>query len=307
MTEPRTPTTIDRIAEDWVTTVTDLDPTIATYIGLPGRLGDYGDYSPAGAEAMVSAAKRTLRALDSATPVDEVDRVTLADLRSTLELDIDAHDAKLHLRDLNVLASPATEIRDIFDLMPTETESDWRDIASRMKHLPAAVDGYIETLRTGIAEGVTPARRQVLAVAELTARVGDPAGFFSSFAGEAGDIPDSLRSELTAVAATAADAYAGLTTFLRSELAPEATEVDAVGREAYALHSRRFLGSTIDLDETYEWGIDELARMTAEQESVAKPTDQPRRLGRAGDRRPRRRPCSHPPRHRSAPASGCSS
>jgi uncharacterized protein (DUF885 family) len=270
MTEPRTPTTIDRIAEDWVTTVTDLDPTIATYIGLPGRLGDYGDYSPAGAEAMVSAAKRTLRALDSATPVDEVDRVTLADLRSTLELDIDAHDAKLHLRDLNVLASPATEIRDIFDLMPTETESDWRDIASRMKHLPAAVDGYIETLRTGIAEGVTPARRQVLAVAELTARVGDPAGFFSSFAGEAGDILDSLRSELTAVAATAADAYAGLTTFLRSELAPEATEVDAVGREAYALHSRRFLGSTIDLDETYEWGIEELARMTAEQESVAK-------------------------------------
>jgi uncharacterized protein (DUF885 family) len=33
--------------------------------------------------------------------------------------------------------------------------------------------------------------------------------------------------------------------------------------------SRRFLGATIDLDETYEWGIEELARMTAEQTRIA--------------------------------------
>ena len=42
-----------------------------------------------------------------------------------------------------------------------------------------------------------------------------------------------------------------------------------MGRELYALHSRRFLGATIDLDETYEWGIEELSRMVAEQESIA--------------------------------------
>src|SRR5690606_24146181 len=47
------------------------------------------------------------------------------------------------------------------------------------------------------------------------------------------------------------------------------TEIDAVGRESYALHSRRFLGATIDLDETYEWGIEELARMRSEQEALA--------------------------------------
>jgi uncharacterized protein (DUF885 family) len=36
------------------------------------------------------------------------------------------------------------------------------------------------------------------------------------------------------------------------------------------LHSRHFLGATVDLDETYEWGLEELARMTDEQESIAK-------------------------------------
>lgn len=42
-----------------------------------------------------------------------------------------------------------------------------------------------------------------------------------------------------------------------------------MGRELYALNSRRFLGATIDLDETYEWGREELARMVAEQTAIA--------------------------------------
>jgi uncharacterized protein (DUF885 family) len=42
-----------------------------------------------------------------------------------------------------------------------------------------------------------------------------------------------------------------------------------VGRDRYALLSRRFLGAKIDLDETYAWGLAELARIVAEQEAVA--------------------------------------
>lgn len=270
MSESRTPTRIDEIAEGWISTYCDLDPTVATYIGVTGRLGEYADYSPAGAEAMAAAKRSVIEALDAAAPVDNVDRVTQTDLRSALALDLEAYEAGLHLRDLNVLASPATEIRDIFDLMPTETEAHWADIAGRMNSLPAALAGYTETLRKGIAEGITPAHRQVLAVATLTEQVSDPQGFFSSFSTSASiDLPESLRSQLAQGAAASAEAYARFTEFLRSELAPQATTVDAVGREAYALHSRRFLGSAIDLDETYEWGIEELARMRAEQEAIA--------------------------------------
>jgi uncharacterized protein (DUF885 family) len=58
--------------------------------------------------------------------------------------------------------------------------------------------------------------------------------------------------------------------FLRDELAPHSPEKDAVGRDLYALASSDFLGAVIDLDETYEWGIEELARMTEEQESIAR-------------------------------------
>src|SRR5690606_6779614 len=52
--------------------------------------------------------------------------------------------------------------------------------------------------------------------------------------------------------------------------APRASDDDAVGRELYTVHSRRFLGAEVDLDETYEWGLEELARVRAEQEQVAR-------------------------------------
>jgi uncharacterized protein (DUF885 family) len=84
-----------------------------------------------------------------------------------------------------------------------------------------------------------------------------------------GNLPASLARTLADNSAAARVAYDELRSFLAEELAPVATEVDAVGRELYALNSRRFLGATIDLDETYEWGREELARMVAEQTAIA--------------------------------------
>ncbi len=272
---PRPTTPIDAIAEDWVTTLADLDPTIATWIGIPGRLDEYGDASPAGHDRMIREATRVIAALESADPVDEVDIVTSRDLRADLALTIEAGEAGLWMRDLNVIASPAQELRDVLDLMPTATDHDWAMIAGRLGNLPAAMDGYIETLRLGIANGVTPAKRQVREVITQASKHAARDGFFSTFASGAqlaggGGVPDSIAADLMRGAAASAAAYGSLVEFLSTELLDAATEHDAVGRELYALQSRRFLGATIDLDETYEWGIDELARMTAEQEAIAK-------------------------------------
>jgi uncharacterized protein (DUF885 family) len=270
----RTPTRIDQIAEDWVATMVDLDPDTAIWMGVDGRIGEIGDHSPAGHAAYVAAAKKVVAALTAETPVDEVDEVTQTDIVAELQLEIASSDAGYHLRDLNVIASPAQGIREIFDLMPTETEADWSVIATRLGNVPGAVDGYIETLRAGIAAGHVPARRQVAEVAQQTRRHADPLGFFFDFTGAAklgdgGDLPSALSADLATGAAASAEAYDRLTRFLETELAPAAGEQDAVGRDLYALRSRHFLGAEIDLDETYEWGIAELARMVDEQTRIA--------------------------------------
>ena len=157
--------------------------------------------------------------------------------------------------------------------MPTATADDWSVIATRLAAVPDALRGYTETLRAGIAVGVTPARRQVVEVATQIDRYTADDGFFAAFVAEAtpreGNLPASLARTLADNSAAARVAYDELRSFLAEELAPVATEVDAVGRELYALNSRRFLGATIDLDETYDWGREELARMVAEQTAIA--------------------------------------
>ena len=157
--------------------------------------------------------------------------------------------------------------------MPTATAEDWAVISRRLKALPAAIDGYVATLREGIASGIVPARRQVEEVVTQIARYTSDNGFFATYTNDAapaaGQLPASLARELADNSNAARVAYDELAGFLSSQLAPVAGEADAVGREVYALHSRRFLGATVDLDETYEWGVEELARMVAEQESIA--------------------------------------
>ncbi len=270
---PRTPTPIDTIADAWVDTLAELEPTLATYIGRTEYNDRFGDYGPDGAERLLDESRRTLAALSSAVPTDEIDAVTKEDLRREIELDIELHDAKWHLRDLNVIASPAQGIRSVFDLMPTATPDDWSVIATRLKAVPDAVDGYVQTLRAGIDAGIVPARRQVVEVITQVARYSEEGGFFAAFAGDAapdaGELSAPLRRELSDGADAARAAYDELAAFLRDDLAAAASEKDAVGRDLYALQSRRFLGAAVDLDETYEWGVEELARMVAEQESVA--------------------------------------
>ncbi|WP_022892011.1 DUF885 domain-containing protein [Agromyces subbeticus] len=269
----RTPTDVDQIAEGWVDTLVELNPGVGTYIGRTTHDDRLADFSPEGHERSIAATRETLAALRAAVPVDGVDRITVADLGSELELELERHDAGLHLRDLNVIASPAQEIREVFDLMPTDTPEAWERISARLAAVPTAIEGYIDTLRSGVSRGVVPARRQVREVAAQARRIAKPDGFFATFTGSASadgaDLPETLTRHLGAGAGGAASAYGKLAEFLESELEPVAGEHDAVGREIYALQSRQFLGAEIDLDETYEWGIEELARMVAEQEAIA--------------------------------------
>lgn len=270
----RTTTPIDAIAEDWVDTELDLYPEFRVYLGRPGHEGEYADYSPAGAEQAIQAVKAALAKISAATPVDDIDVVTKMDLSRELQLSIDKHEAGFDQRDLNVIASPVQSLRDIFDLVPTASETDWSHIATRLHNLPGAMDGYIETLRSGIAAGNVPAIRQVTEIIAQAGKQTADSGFFFTLAAEAkaggSELPDSLKKDLAAGAQESANAYAKLADFLKNELAGHAPQRDAVGRELYALASRDFLGATVDLDETYEWGIEELARMTAEQESIAR-------------------------------------
>lgn len=276
MVEPvttREPTPIDAIAESYTTTVAALDPLAATSIGLSGYDHLMTDFSPDGVAARAEADRLTLRELAGATPVDAVDTVTLAAMRERLALQVELTDSGESFADLNVIASPLQNVRDVFDLMPTATTDDWANIASRLSKVPDAVRGYIASLRHGADLGLVPALLQVTEGAKQAAELADPASsFFVTFA--AGASPEgapaggALAHDLQRAGRDAAAAYAELATFFTDELVAKAPIADAVGRERYARWSRFFVGAEVDLDETYEWGLDELQRMADEQDAI---------------------------------------
>ncbi|MEY2675684.1 MAG: hypothetical protein RL102_950 [Actinomycetota bacterium] len=269
----RQTTQIDQIAEAWVERMAELSPSFATYIGKTGNEDKLDDASPEAQAVFLAEAKKVLAQLDAATPVDKVDEVTLDAMRRSLGLDVELHATGLWKRDLDVIASPAQGIREIFDLSPTATEGDWGNLTKRLNAVPEAVDGYIRSLREGIAANDTPARRQVEWVLRDVKELASKDSFFIKFASgaKAGDaeLPASLKAEVVKAGEHAAEGYATLAKFLGEELLPAANSVDAIGRDRYKLLSRKFIGAEIDLDETYEWGIEELARVTAEQNAVA--------------------------------------
>ncbi|WP_035281731.1 DUF885 domain-containing protein [Brevibacterium album] len=280
---PRTPTPVDEVAEAHFRGMLDLSPALRIEVGAPGRDDELDDYSPGGWAAHDDLAARTLAALGAAESAsraagtfDETDAVTADALRERLGLTRELHSIGADASAFNVLASPVQEIREFFDLVPTASAEDWEANASRLRAVSQALAGHRESLLAARAGGRSPARVQVQAVIEQARAAAEAGGHFDRFVAGASadrpgpaDISSGLQAELADAAGSARTAYARFADFLAQQMLPDAREDDAVGREEYALHSRQFLGAAVDLDETYEWGLELLASIDAEQQEIA--------------------------------------
>ena len=265
----RSLTDVDQIANEYFEKVLDLNPVHATELGRKGVETLYPDYSPAGEKAFARLAKKTLKKVDNVLPIDDVDLVTLDALQERLSLYRKQHKAGFGGWQMNNIASVPQEVRSVFDLMKRNTQQDWEHIIGRMHRVTEALEGYIQTLEAAREEGKVAPRRQVDIVIEQTAAYYAPGGFFDELAAEVAEAVPSLKDEAAAGAEAAKEGYRRLNSYLVEKLQPVAPSRDAVGRKAYSLHSRSFLGTTIDLDETYAWGVKELESIIARQREVA--------------------------------------
>jgi uncharacterized protein (DUF885 family) len=265
----RCPSALDQLAEEWLDQQLQLRPELRVRIGHPGDHSAYTDYSPAGAQERDAVARRFLRRVESLPASDLVDVATKAELARTIRHEIDLYDAGAWRRDLNVIESPAQFVREIFDSMTTESADDWDHVSTRLGRVPEALASYTASLRAGLDAKDTPALRQVRAVAAQARRIAGASGYFDRLVGKA-DVSRALHDDIVRNAGAARGAYASLATFLEDELSGRARATDAVGRDEYALHARGHIGADIDLDDTYDWGLHELARIAGEQTDVAK-------------------------------------
>jgi uncharacterized protein (DUF885 family) len=269
---------IYQLASDFVDRSAELDPLAATSMGVAGHDDRMTDLGPEGVERRAALVRETAASLRTAPVTDERDRICRDAMLDALDQRIASHDSGEWMRALSIIGSPARAVRSTFDLMPRGTARDWETIATRLAAAPAALGGFQRTLEEGMRRGLTAARRQVSAnIAQAETWSGRAAGstsFFQALAREAagsGVATAATVEELRRAADAADTAFGQFAGFLRERYFDAAVERDGVGRERYALESRRFNGIELDLDETYRWGWDELWRIEREmQETCAR-------------------------------------
>ena len=267
---------IFEIADRYVEKVAEMSPLSATYMGVPGHDHRMNDFSPEAAETEAELDRATLAELE-ATPVEgDYDRIAREAMMDSLRLNLDRHDANEHFRSLSMIFSPIHSMRQVFDLMPRDTEEAWKNIASRMALIPNGMTSYRRTLEEGLEQGLVVAKRQAIETADqCDIWNGGAEGHGSFFEGlvdefrQSGVESDSLESDLRAAAESANRGIAEIAQFLRETYIPGASDRDAVGEERYSLGARVYNGIELDLHDTYRWGWEQLAWVDSEMESAA--------------------------------------
>ncbi|TVZ80658.1 DUF885 domain-containing protein [Streptomyces sp. BK340] len=264
-----------QVADAYVDDLIALDPVTGTYLGVKESSSRLPDYSPRGREALAELARTTLARLDEAErrpgADSDVERRCGRLLRERLTADLAVHEADEHLREVGNLSTPGHSVREVFTVMPTQTEEDWAAIAERLRAVPGAFAGYRESLALGLERKLYAAPRPTATFVEQLTEWSDTdgkgLGWFEDFA-SAG--PDTLRAELDEAARAASAAVVELRDWMRDVYAPAVEGApDTVGRERYARWSRYFNGTDLDLDEAYAYGWSEFHRILGEMRQEA--------------------------------------
>jgi uncharacterized protein (DUF885 family) len=232
---------VDAVADRYVEEYAALDPITATYIGVDGHDAELTDLSPEGFGAREELTRRALADATAATPVDEREEVARDAFLERLGLEVELAEAGLARGQVSVISSDIHAIRQVFDLMPTDSEHDWANIASRLAAIPRTLDGLRATLLDEAGKGNVVAVRQYRAVV-------DQIGSWTGRTGEGGDMLGSLvaRCGIEAMAATSGRILPGAS-YVEAVAHLEADESRKVhGRDAFRGWMQELADRTIE-------------------------------------------------------------
>lgn len=256
-------------ADAYVTKSVALSPIAATRHGIEGYDDQLGDFSRESAGEEEDLLRSGLAELARIEPRDEIDRVGQALMRERLTSRLALVEAGEDRRTFSILWSPSSSIRGVFEVQPAETEQDAAAIRARLLAVGPALASWRRRLEEDSKEGLVPARRQSLGVADQLATYAK--GAFSAVALRSARScrVDPEGSGLLAAGAEADRASGELSQWLRASYVPGCVEADGVGRARYGPWSQLFNGAELDLEELYAWGWEDLKAINARMWEIA--------------------------------------
>ena len=242
-----------------------MSPMSCTYLGKDVDQDKLDDFSIAGMAKMAQLTRETLAKLQALGPIDESDRIAKTVMEERLNSSLELHDSLEEHVLWNVLTSPPSNIRSIFELMPRKNDKDFSNIAARLLAVENAHKQWISTIAEVAKSGKTTAQRQVLGVIEQLESYAD--GGYSQMCKNFD--PDSKYPDMHSAAKSAEASSAKTAQYLKNEYFAIANPNDAVGAQRYAVWARYFTGAKLDLRATYEWGIADLKAINDRMWAIA--------------------------------------
>ena len=259
-------TPIFQLSDEYVTESAKLSPISATYLGIPGFDDQLDDFSLEGSTKKQVLIKETLQKLAEMNPHNADDQLAAAVMQERLTSELALLETYSAQVICAVISSPAINIRAVFEVMPFETTQDIANITRRLAAVGPALQSWKSCLLDLAKLGKRPAKRQVRGVAGQLKTFSS--GAFIGFA-ERID-PENKYPELHNAAAAADQAAGAMSEWMGITYLPEARDADGVGLETYAPWARHFTGADLDLRETYEWGLRDLAAIDDRMWKVAR-------------------------------------
>ena len=245
---------IFELSDSYIDQSAAMSPMSCTYLGKDVDQDKLDDLSIAGMAKAATLTREVLKKLHGLTPIDEIDRIAKTVMEERLSSSLALHDSHEEHVLWNVLTSPPSNIRSIFEIMPKKSEKDFANIALRLVAVETAHKQWISTISEIAKSGKTTAQRQVRGV---TAQLESYAnGGYSQMCKNFD--PDGQYPAIHSAAQVAEKSSAQTAAYLKNEYMAIANPIDAVGADRYAVWSRYFTGAQLDLRATYEWGMADL-------------------------------------------------
>jgi len=245
---------IFELSDTYIDQSAAMSPMSCTYLGKDVDQDKLDDFSIAGMAKAATLTREVLKKLQALTPIDEIDRIAKTVMEERLSSSLALHDSYEEHVLWNVLTSPPSNIRSIFELMPKKSEKDFANIASRLIAVELAHKQWISTISEVAKSGKTTAQRQVRGV--ITQLESYANGGYSQMCKNFD--PDAQFPAIHSAAQVAEKSSAQTAAYLKNEYMAIANPNDAVGAERYAVWSQFFTGAKLDLRATYEWGMADL-------------------------------------------------
>ncbi len=256
---------IFELSDRYISELAALSPITATFLGIAGNDHRLDDFSLAGSERRADLIRSTLQDLSSLMPQDDIDRIAKDVMSERLKSELSLHDSNESEILWNVIKSPVSSIRNVFEMMSFKTDADFENCTARFNLVAGAYKSWLSCIDELAKVGKVTSRRQTLAVAEKLKVFSQGA-----YSGIASRVDPDRKYQQLHTAASAADVAAGQTgEWLIKEYLPHSNSVDAVGQARYSRWARHFTGAELDLRATYEWGVEDLAQINERMWKVA--------------------------------------